>query len=63
MNMYYVNYVNKHYVNKLLLLTATMDNVNLGGLDPRKAELLEARFYGRVCFVFHNTISLKNHSF
>jgi hypothetical protein len=27
----------------------TMDNVNLGGLDPRKAELLEARFYGRVC--------------
>ncbi|XP_060560819.1 serine/threonine-protein kinase tousled-like 2 isoform X2 [Ruditapes philippinarum] len=24
-----------------------MDNVNLGGLDPRKAELLEARFYGR----------------
>lgn len=24
-----------------------MDNVNLGGLDPRKQELLEARFYGR----------------
>jgi len=28
----------------------SMDNVNIGSLDPRKQELLEARFYGRVRF-------------
>ena len=31
-----------------------MENVNLQSLDPRKQELLEARFYGsRVCIHFH----------
>jgi len=32
-----------------LYISVTMDYVNLGGLDPRKQELLEARFHGRVC--------------
>ncbi|KAL4222100.1 Serine/threonine-protein kinase tousled-like 2 [Mactra antiquata] len=38
--MFIVLYIQESY---------TMDNVNLvGGLDPRKQELLEARFYGRM---------------
>lgn len=36
----------------IVFFSYSMDNVNLvGGLDPRKQELLEARFYGRVSTV------------